>query len=894
MKSLAASNRTIGFSLTLLAVWVSSLVACQDQISTCEETASCVDLGGEGGDGKGGSDGDQEQTTGRSSGDGDGDDVSMEECKAGTWDHDEDPRTACKKWSVCEPGSHEEEAGSPLGDRVCTPCADGTFSDEENADGCRDWTVCPTGVASAGSSTRDAECSSPAIDVALGLGFSCALREDGTVACWGKNDVGQLGGGHTDYGYGRFPAPVMVEGREGLEELTDVMQISAGQAFACAVRDDASVWCWGNNSAGELGTGTYAEGDFSPFAVEVEGVPAVDQIDAGAVHVCAVLQDRTARCWGGWGGSYALGGGGQSVGRIVTVRSELDDGSSMSGIVALSSGANQTCAILDDRRGGHCWGASEYGEVVDTFGAAVTPVQTGEFEDFVAVSAGKRVTCFLHETGHVTCHGRGPFGGETWSEHWHPVALPVPEEEGELAPRVVEVSVDESARCLLFEDGTVRCWGDNYAGQLGDGSTDHSSGLVEVKGLENIVAMDASYGHVCAVDETGRVSCWGENDSGQLGDASVFGSTQPMAVPDVEDVVGLASGGDHTCALHESGKVTCWGKNDEGQLGLGSDVSMSGPEPLSGLSEVLHLSAKDGLTFATKRDNTVRYFGTGLRAKAEMASTAAPLLSSRGVENVSRWTDVLSVAVGANHACAVKENGKLSCWGDNQVSQCGPDWNEALAVLQPTELMEFSSVDAASAGLEHSCALINGDVLCWAGRGLGEAGNTSTSFPAMLAGKVAEDVAQIATGYGHNLALTDEGAVLAWGHNYRGQLGYSVVGFPNSAEALLVDDLEKATWVAAGELHSCAVLETGQAACWGDNVVGQLGRGELSDYDVDAELVLNLSDVEKMSAGTSHTCALHENGTVSCWGTNEFYQLGQTRAQTRAVPGEVSWGPPRD
>ncbi|HXS16349.1 MAG TPA: hypothetical protein VN764_04140, partial [Polyangiaceae bacterium] len=353
----------------------------------------------------------------------------------------------------------------------------------------------------------------------------------------------------------------------------------------------------------------------------------------------------------------------------------------------------------------------------------------------------------------------------------------------------------------------------------------------------------------------------------------------PVSVPDVSDAIDVVSGSNHTCALHESGKVTCWGKNDQGQLGLDNDEPMSGPQLLSGISDVLHLGAKANFTFATKQDQSVRAWGTGLRGN----------LSSRKVENVSGLQDVTSVTPGMDHACAVHQDGKLSCWGDNTCSQAGPDVNEVNPVNAPQQLMEFSSVDAVVGGTCHSCVLVSGDVNCWGGHALGEAGTVGALTPALGAERVAQRVQRLAAGLGHNLALTDDGRVLSWGFNDDGQLGYALVGFPNSSTAQPVDDLDPAVAIAAGETHSCAVLETGRAACWGKNTAGQLGRGLISAYDVDAELVESLADVKQMSAGASHTCALHQDGTVSCWGANDAFQLGTERDLYVTAPREVVW-----
>jgi len=279
----------------------------------------------------------------------------------------------------------------------------------------------------------------------------------------------------------------------------------------------------------------------------------------------------------------------------------------------------------------------------------------------------------------------------------------------------------------------------------------------------------------------------------------------------VTDAVELVSGSNHTCALLESGRVTCWGLNSQGQLGLGSEQSLSGPVELTGISDVINLSAKANFTIAIKKEHTARYWGAGL----------GNTLSSTSVKNVADLDDVVSVGVGLNHACAVHENGDLSCWGGNDCSQSGPSRDEMDPVTSPTYLYPFSGVEAFAGGSAHSCVIMTGDVWCWGGHSFGEAGGAITCGAASSAERVVDNVKQIAAGFGHTVALTDDGEVVAWGMNDDGQLGYAVPSSPpTSAQALPVDGVGLANVVAVGESQSCAVLQTGEAMCWGRNYDG--------------------------------------------------------------------------
>src|SRR6478609_482221 len=366
------SNATIALAA---CTWL--LTGCGESASSCRETRTCEEPSDQGDGGSGATDsGDGDETEkSPTSGDGDhettgdgdetaDDDDEPEPCDEGTWDHDEDPDTACQDWTTCAPGEFVSDEGTPTGDRECLPCDDG-FSEEDNAAVCRPWTDCPSGVLVAGTATSDTECASRAVDVAVGDGFSCILREEGTVACWGKNDLGQLGRGDTDDS--GLPQPVMVVSQDGLEPLTGVVQLSAGEAFACALRESGNVWCWGNNSFGQASLDASDAGGTLVFARPVEGVDEAVKIASATEHSCAILADSTVTCWG----HRSVLVSGMDVIEYENVDDEVvrvayntpgSDDVLLSGVVDLGVGFQHTCVALENGDA-VCWGFDSTGAV---------------------------------------------------------------------------------------------------------------------------------------------------------------------------------------------------------------------------------------------------------------------------------------------------------------------------------------------------------------------------------------------------------------------------------------------------------------------------------------------------------------------------------------------------
>jgi alpha-tubulin suppressor-like RCC1 family protein len=301
------------------------------------------------------------------------------------------------------------------------------------------------------------------------------------------------------------------------------------------------------------------------------------QVSTGDRHACAVTAEGGVKCWGGNG--YGQLGDGTTTDRLTPV----DVQGLGTKVVALSSGSSKTCAVTSSG-GVKCWGCNQAGQLGDgTTTNRLTPVDVaGLTSGVVSVTAGNDHACAVTTSGGVKCWGgnqEGDLGDGTAMERHTPV------EVAGLTSGVRAVTAFGYFTCALTTGGGVKCWGSNYGGQLGDGSTTDRSMPVDVVGLSSgVVAVSAGGLHTCAVTAAGGVKCWGWNGDGQDGDGTTTDRLAPVDVAGLASgVQGVSSGGSHTCALISGGGVKCWGSNESGRLGDGTTTQRLTPVDVSGL-----------------------------------------------------------------------------------------------------------------------------------------------------------------------------------------------------------------------------------------------------------------------------------------------------------------------
>jgi alpha-tubulin suppressor-like RCC1 family protein len=406
--------------------------------------------------------------------------------------------------------------------------------------------------------------------VALGDGFTCALRREGTVWCFGDDRHGQIGARELRPAgaAGSTPVPPVRVPLPG-----ELRAVTAGAAHTCALLATGAVWCWGEGQGGRLGDGTLLPRT-TPAAVRLPA--GVTELHAGAAHTCGRTLERRLWCWGR--GDAGQIGSGEAADALAPLPIEP-----LRAVEAFATGEAHTCAVSRGQL--WCWGRNQRGQLgLDGAGDVLEPTLVPGLEGVVEVVAGAAHTCVrlgdpAAERGSrdVRCFGDPRFGllGDGSAD---PDAARAPSPAGErpdplppgsrrvqLDRAVVALAAGAAHTCARDGDGRVLCWGRGERGQLGWGTTADRAAPIEVPGLAGVSELAVGREHTCALGSAG-VACFGANGAGQLGLPPGADALAPHDVPDSRGAVLVAAGAEHTCVL-QGGALRCFGADGGGQLG---------------------------------------------------------------------------------------------------------------------------------------------------------------------------------------------------------------------------------------------------------------------------------------------------------------------------------------
>lgn len=553
--------------------------------------------------------------------------------------------------------------------------------------------------------------------VSVGYAHVCGIVPDavgdgaGALYCWGHSYQGQLGIGTPSSSALAFDKQKPVAGRW--------RWVTAGGSTTCAIKDDDSLWCWGDNYQKQFGTNTAKTSSLWP---DPGPAGTWERVDAAASFVCATRKSGGVFCWGD--NQYGQLGIGQAT--VPQLPIQLPGG--WWRVMPARNGYTLTCGITTEGVW-KCWGSNFSGQVgngVKTW--EENPTLVSDTMTFTSVSAGDRQVCGLNDASKLFCWGvtnEHPGGPLNQSDlHTTPFAI------GNSAWS--QLTVGQRFACGISGDKAL-CWGDNSDDTLGLGSSAppyvSSPAPLSVNG-ENVTHISSGAAS-CAITASEDLYCWGRNWGGGLG----LGDKQDRDIPtQVTTPQGVkwkrVSVGGHSCGIlkpqtGEAGLLYCWGNNYFGQLGIGDTVEKLAPEKV-GSDLWLEIAVGAGVTCGIRFDKALYCWGEAMRGQLGLGNIASNQLTPQLVDNTQQWREI---SVGFGAVCAIQSSGtpnSLWCWGENIAGQLGT--GDFANRNIPTLIAPGKTWLSVTAGAANVCAIgTNGQLWCWGDNAYGQLG-TGTSM----------------------------------------------------------------------------------------------------------------------------------------------------------------------
>jgi alpha-tubulin suppressor-like RCC1 family protein len=675
-----------------------------------------------------------------------------------------------------------------------------------------------------------------------------------------------------------------------------VKQLTTGRNHTCAMLDNNSIKCWGNNTNGELGYedtnnrgGTV--GSMSGLKAVNLGVGRTAKAVAAWDHTCAILDDNSVKCWGpnymGQLGYDDTTMRGKTPGSMADLRT-VNLGTNRTA-KAIAVGNGHTCAILDDNSV-KCWGYNYYGQLGydDTTDrgrtsgsmAALGTVNLGAGHTAKAITTGQAHTCAILDDNSVKCWGLNYYGQLGYDD-----TTDRGKTSGSMASLGVvnlgsgrtanAIAVGDTHTCAMLDNDTVKCWGYNLAGQLGyDDATNRGDNAGEMASLADVllypvlstptptntrtVTNTRTSTNTATNTNTRTSTKTATNTNTRTSTNTPTNTNTPTKTATITNtptkvIQQINAGSNNTCVIADN-RGWCWGGNGSGQLGNQTNSNAKLP---------VNVRKSDG--------------------------TEIPDL------------DQIARNMRGDHNCALDASAQLWCWGSNSEGQLGDGVNldtglgrNYAQLVKTNSSTTLANVTDASLGLESTCAIASGTVYCWGLSLFGETGYVGQrSYPTIVkddSGIPFTGASKISSGQRHTCVIKS-GSVWCWGQDRDGQLGDggALVDSKVPVRVKKSDgtDLTDVNQISNGQFYTCALTTAGAVWCWGMNPFGQLGDGTIINksraVQVKKSASVLLSGVSEISAGAVHVCA-RISGEIWCWGKTRLGNLVMEPRLTGFIP----------
>lgn len=676
--------------------------------------------------------------------------------------------------------------------------------------------------------------------ISVGAIYTLSIREDGSLWAWGDNRYGQLGDGTTTNRLN----PVRIGYATYWINVTTVnARWDSGNGFhSLGIKEDGSLWAWGNNAHGQLGDGTTIN-RYMP--TRVGDATNWISVSTSEGHSVGIQADGSLWAWGS--NSSGQLGDGTTYNRYVPIRI----GNAMDW-VSISAGRIRTIGIRAD---GSLWGWGDF--------RYYSPVRIGTDADWAYVAACVHTYAYaIKQNGTLWRVRPGMNQGNQISDvtDWARVLPGFPtigvKTDGSLwvfgeqnQPRQIMglfnwlyVSSNGAVIKGIKEDGSLWSWGRNIEGQLGDGTTYSRISPIQIYPmpisllLPKKQELSAGGSHSTFICEDGNLWSWGRNFEGQLGDGTANDNHIPKRICNASNWISISAGRNFSVGIREGGSLWAWGENSSGQLGVGD-------------------------------------------------------LSNRNIPTqISYATDWTSISAGVQHIVGIREDGSLWAWGSNAWGQLGRFGGQTLTRMGQvgidTERINgnvLQNWENVSAGGYTTVGIqTDGSLWAWGLNHNGQLGDGTTTgryVPTRIGD--ATDWAIVSTGGNHTVGIRADGSLWAWGRNIEGQLGDGTNTNRNTPTRIG----DNTDWVniSVGNHHTVGIRADGSLWAWGSNGLGQLGDGTSENRNVPIRIGDSTNWIN-ISAGNNHTMGTQADGSLWVWGNNMNGQVGDNTIIIRHAP----------
>jgi alpha-tubulin suppressor-like RCC1 family protein len=620
--------------------------------------------------------------------------------------------------------------------------------------------------------------------LAAGGDLACAISPAGALKCWGASST-----------------PHAVAAGSTFKDISLGSYTYTYDFRGCAIRSDDTLWCFESSSMSLAQVDT---GSFTQTAV-------------GYQNQCAIAKTGALYCWGTNNTYGQLG-----VGDNATTHTTLVQVGTDTNWKRVVTSQDHTCA-LDATGALYCWGLDHAGQLGDgnpdatVANYASSPIAIAAGTTWSDVSVHSSVTCGVRGDGALLCWGQGAYLGVNSRT---PATV-------DTAKDWAKVRLSPNHACAIKKTGTLYCWGFDSFGQIGQPADPNGYRTTpqQVGSDADWIDVAVGAGFSCATKSDATIRCWGTNDIGQLGQA-VAGHTTPQRVGAAGEWSYVGAGGNGLCAVKKNGTLDCWCS--------GGGLSTPSQVPVQIGAGTTWATAKAGgyRACATQTDGSLYCWTPGVGAPAPSPTSLTGVTSySVGSDHQCAiaagslycWGDGIfgklgngsnddeasptkvgaatwsHVAAGADDTCAVRSDGTTWCWG--------------LGYSSPQQITTATTWTALAQNPqgENYLGLQGGTLYSWSWISSIESVGAVTDWTSISAGQ------------SHSCGIRADGSLSCYGNNAHGQLGDGTTA--NRAAPVEVGVAKDWTMVSAGGAFTCGIRAGGDLYCWGDDQFGQLGDG---------------------------------------------------------------------